>query len=276
MTEIIDILEQMQEEKSYDSDQSDFENNPMPEQPQPLLPLQKLLRGEYRTQMDKLVREGYLPLSTEDIMDLRNLVLGYDFLWKNYFHTDFGLAGTLDNIYLFPHSQRLRAVTPETLHIMGGIALTEEDLSQAQIFSRGDLILARDLTEKEAKKSPLWLAFADGNQDRLERYIENTFRFGKDKYGYQTMMGIFTFTDSSLLERSVSLSMLYGGAQAIGYGHINYRMSHLFGILADRKKEINLASIQKVDLKYEEKVVDAHLESSLVGIMRLILKRQKE
>ena len=90
------------------------------------------------------------------------------------------------------------------------------------------------------------------------------------------MMGIFTFTDSSLLERSVSLSMLYGGAQAIGYGHINYRMSHLFGILADRKKEINLASIQKVDLKYEEKVVDAHLESSLVGIMRLILKRQKE
>ena len=88
MNEIIDIVEKMQEEKSYDSDQSDFENNPMPEQPQPLLPLQKLLRGEYRTQMDKLVREGYLPLSTEDIMDLRNLVLGYDFLWKNYFHTD--------------------------------------------------------------------------------------------------------------------------------------------------------------------------------------------
>ncbi|MEK6900243.1 MAG: hypothetical protein AABX05_03910, partial [Nanoarchaeota archaeon] len=112
-----------------------------------------------------------------------------------------GIAGSKTKIYLIPHSKRLRAVTPETILTDGGLPL---DIGTAvKSYHRKDLILDCDLTQKEALASLVWLDFAAGDQKRLEKYVERAFRFGKDKFGYDKMMGIFVPEDN--VEQAVSL-----------------------------------------------------------------------
>ena len=177
-----------------------------------LKPGQELFEGDYRTKMAELRQAGYTPWSTENIMDARNAVSAKHTRWHNYVDTDFGIAGSKREIYLMPHSERLRAVTPRTILTEGWLHFDSEDA--AKRYNKSDLILDRDLTEKEARASPVWLDFAAGNQKRLDKYVKNTFRFGKDKFNYDTMMGIFVPEDE--VERAVVLGRLGYGSGAVG------------------------------------------------------------
>ena len=136
---------------------------------------QKPFEGEYRAKMSALRRAGLTPWSTEDIMDARNAVASDHPLWNNYFDTDFGIAGTKTKIYLAPHSERLRAVTPNTGLTNYGLALGADDIKTMQAYDRKDHILGRDLTEKEAYEHQVWLAFAGGDKNRLGQKGEKPF-----------------------------------------------------------------------------------------------------
>ncbi len=182
-----------------------------------LKPGQELFEGNYCIKMSELCEAGLTPWSTEDIMDARNAVSFEHPKWNNYLDTDFGIAGTKTKIYLMPHSERLRAVMPQTRLTNGGLSFDCREA--AKTYNRSDLILSRDLAEQEARTSPVWLDFADGNQARLDTYVENTFRFGKDKFNYDTMMGIFVPEDKN--ERAVVLVRLNGSSLAYGINHLN-------------------------------------------------------
>ncbi len=169
---------------------------------------QDLFEGSYHVEMSRLRQAGYTPWSTEDIMGGRNAVSVEHSFWNNYIDTDFGIAGTKDKIYLAPHSARLRAITAETDLTNGGFALGENDTQTMRAYDRKDHILGRDLTEQEARDSQVWLDFAGGDKTRLDKYVENTFRFGKDKYYYNIMMGVFVPAETEPIERAVVLSRL--------------------------------------------------------------------
>ena len=179
-----------------------------------LKPGQELFEGDYRTKMAELREAGYTPWSTENYMDARNEVPAKHPRWNNFIDTDFGIAESKKKIYVMPHSARLRAVTPKTRLTDGGIPMGMDAFDEAKIYARSDLILDRNLTEKEARASPVWLNFAAGDQKRLDTYVKNTFRFGKDKFKYDTMMGIFILEDEA--ERAVVLGRLGYRYQAYG------------------------------------------------------------
>ena len=190
---------------------------------------QELFEGEYRTKMSELRRAGYTPWSTEDIMDARNAVPSSHPRWNNYVDTDFGIAKTKTKIYLAPHSARLQAVTPETRLTSLGLTLGADDIETMQVYDRKDHILDLRLTENEARGSQVWLDFADGDQNRLDRYVENTFRFGKDRFGYDTMMGIFLPQDGKPVERAVVLGGLNDWSPALGGYHL-YLITRFVGV----------------------------------------------
>ena len=177
---------------------------------------QDLFEGCYHVEMSRLRQAGYTPWSTEDIMDARNAVSAEHSFWNNYINTDFGIAGTRDKIYLAPHSARLRAITAETDLTNGGFALGENDTQTMRAYDRKDHILGRDLTEQEARDSQVWLDFAGGDKTRLDKYVENTFRFGKKNWNYNRMMGVFVPTEIKPIERAVVLNRLYGWSRAGG------------------------------------------------------------
>ena len=181
-----------------------------------LQPGQDLFEGDYCKKMSELRESGFTPWSTEDIMDARNAVTSIHPIWNNYVDTDFGIAGTTKKIYLAPNSARLRAVMPQTRLTNGGLSFDCREA--AKTYNRSDLILSRDLAEQEARTSPVWLDFADGNQARLDTYVENNFRFGKDKFNYDTMMGIFVPEDKN--ERAVVFNGLNYRSHAYGNNHL--------------------------------------------------------
>ena len=143
----------------------------------------------------------------------------------------------------------------------------------ARVYPRSDIILGRDLTEEEARASSVWLDFAVGYQSRLDKYVENTFRFGKDKYKYDKMMGIFVPADDQPIERVVVFSRINSRSQAFGGYHLD-NCARLVGV---RNKTYNdLFSLLKSGLspdslrlqKEGDKILDLEVFLSEQGISR--------
>jgi len=186
-----------------------------------LQPEQELFDGgNYCVKMHELRGKGLTPWSTHHFMDVRKVVSSAHPLWNNYLNTDFGIAGTKEKIYLAPHSARLRSVESDTILTNYGLALEVSDSDTMQIYNRRDLILNLDLSEEEARSSPVWLSFADNNQARLDQYVEKTFRFGRDKFHYETMMGIFVSAEEKPIERAVVLDSIGSGC-LVGGNNLN-------------------------------------------------------
>lgn len=163
----------------------------------------KIIRGKYSVKMRELQKAGRRPSSPADIMDARNAVPTDHHFWYDAFDTDFGIAGTEKNIFLFPQSPHLSSITPETTLLQGGLYLGD-NIFGAKIYNIKDVIVNRDMTEKEARESPILLDLADGNQLRLDNYVENAFRFAKDQTnGNTAMMRILVPSDEKTLERAV-------------------------------------------------------------------------
>jgi|SRR3989344_192385 len=195
-----------------------------------LKPGQELFEGDYRTKMAELREAGCTPWSTKNWMDARNGVKQDHPFWNNYGDTDFGIAGSKRKIHLMPHSARLRAVTPETILVDGGLSVVQEE-TLVKTYTRSDLILGRDLTEKEAHDSQVWLDFAAGNKKLLDKYVVNAFRFGKDKCGYDKMMGIFVPEDE--VERGVVLDRLGNRSRADGNDLLSNFVTRFVGVRSE-------------------------------------------
>lgn len=192
-----------------------------------LKPGQEVFDGAYLEQMAELRKAGFYPWSTEDVMDARNGCDSTHPLWYNPIDTDFGIAFTGGKIYIFPYSAKLRGDLPKTIFTQREIFFNEKDLENGLSFNENDVILGRDLSEDEARKHPLWLAFARSDQSRLDRYAEKAFRFGKNLYNYSTMMGIIVRKDDYFLQEVV-LRELCDGSSARCSRAKNY-LSRLIG-----------------------------------------------
>ena len=187
----------------------------------------QVFEGLHAAIMPQLIDAGFIPWSIADVMDNRSQVLHEHKIWNNYVDSDFGIAGTKKNVYLDPHSSRLRAVTPKT---GTRLPLAANDLPHGvQVYDRNDLILDRSLTEEEARRSPAWLSFADGDLQRLDTFVEKTFRFGKDVYAYDVMMGIYVPEDKEPILRAVVINGLCNGSGAYGVNDLGYN-SRLVGV----------------------------------------------
>ncbi len=191
-----------------------------------------VFEGEYRTVMKKLTASGLPHWGPAQVLQHRNAVVGtkyQDAAWDNYFFTDFGLAATADTIFLAPQSSLLRSLTPKTKLTSYGSLLPEDQRMGIKQYARGDMITGRALTETEARAHLGWLDLCGKSQTLLDKTVENTFRLGKDKYDYNTMMGFYVPSDGEPILRAVVLHRLDGGSVAIGDSDLDYVGARLVG-----------------------------------------------
>ena len=97
-----------------------------------------------------------------------------------------------------------------------GLALEADDIQTMQAYDRKDHILDRNLTEKEAHEHQVWLAFAGEDKDRLEKYVTKTFKFGRDLFEYDSMMGIYVPISKKPIEHTVVLNRVFSRSRADG------------------------------------------------------------
>ena len=181
--------------------------------------------GCYSHIMPLLIDAGFVPWSPADIISQRNASIGKIFqfpLWGNYFDTDSEIVGTQKEVYVLPRSPRLRTITPQSKLVNGGLPLTLDDLPvRVKTYRRNEQIFDKLLTEDEARRHPFWLDLAEGKQELLDTFVENTFSLGKDQHGRETMMGIQISEDS--VGRPLKLYWLgYGARAARGSLDCNY------------------------------------------------------
>ena len=189
-----------------------------------------LFEGRYVDLMPALLAKQspkLSPVSPAWVMDQRNENPDMNHsLWNTYFDTDFGVAVTGNYTLALPHSPQLRAVTPETRCVDYGIDAPV--LKGANVYDAKSLILGEPLTEKQAHESPFWLDAADGNQNRLDKYVENAFRLGKDKYRNDKMMGIYVSEDGKL--RGLVVMDLNNTCSAYGNSVLDDSIARLVGV----------------------------------------------
>jgi len=201
--------------------------------------------------MPELVNAGFVPWSPAQVMDAR-VKLGFEFpdLWNSYFDTGFGLVATSDKIYLFPGSEVLRGVNPETNLTSGGVLASVDYLRDSAVsFNRRPLgeSLNKRLRQGDVVKNPLWFEFAGGSEERLGQYVETVFKLGKDKYGYDEMMGIYVPSDSQPIVRAVVLYGLgdrsYAGGNDRHLGNDNSRFVGVRGEAAEGGRQNSLEGV---------------------------------
>jgi len=157
------------------------------------------------------------PISPAVVMDTRNKSPFADNeLWSSCWDTGFGLAADQKNVYFFPDSEKLRKLTPQTKLTNHGILETARTIEDAKCIARSDMILNRDLTENEARSHAGWLQLANGNQNLLDTYVQNTFKLGMNRFKYTTMMGLYVHNDEKPILRAVILGSLLSRSFAVG------------------------------------------------------------
>ena len=188
-----------------------------------------LHQGQYKEAMPALLKAGLTPVSPSLVMDRRNERVDSNHeLWNNYFDTDFGLAADSKRVYFAPHSKTLRKLNPETRLTANGVQL--RSTSGLRSIKRKDMILGKRLTEKEARRHQGWLSLADGNQERLDAYVGNAFKLGKDKFCYNEMMGFYVSDVSKPVLRAVVLYGLGNWSLAFGCGGLVGGRVRLVGV----------------------------------------------
>ncbi len=88
------------------------------------------------------------------------------------------------------------------------------------------------MSEKDAKKNPVWRALADNNQARLDGYVEQVYKLAKDKYNKTELMGVW-FSDS-FEKNNMGLFWLgslgnYFNSYAIGSLNLDLLNNYYFG-----------------------------------------------
>ena len=161
----------------------------------------------YPEAMQAVLGDRLDPADPAWVMDKRNGSVGTQYqhsLWSPYFDTDMGCASTDKRIHLFPHSKQLRKITLNTKLTNCAIPVNGED---PKTFDRKDLILDRPLTEKEARLHAVLFELAESDQKRLDTYVENAYKIGKDAFGMERVMSVRIPYDSTLTLRAV----VFGG-----------------------------------------------------------------
>lgn len=151
-------------------------------------------------QMPKLRADGRMPANVSQLMqrrlDLRNDDTGVkDFYMDNYFDIGDGVVYHPDGrVKIVLDSQHLRDMTPETPRNDGALVLGEDvyNALEGEEFKKGKLGKVNEwLSREDVKSHPVWKALAR-DQGLLNDYTDYIFAEGKQRFGYDTAMEIYS------------------------------------------------------------------------------------
>ncbi len=155
--------------------------------------------GRNVEQMPKLIADGRVPMNVAQLMQRRLDVRNSDAKVKesymdNYFDTGDAIAYHPDGrVKVVLDSQTLRDITPETQRAGGALLLTENvyNTLQGEEFKKGKLGKVNDwMSREDVKSHPVWKVLAR-DQGLLNDYADYIFAEGKERFGYDTAMGVY-------------------------------------------------------------------------------------
>ncbi|HIH17917.1 MAG TPA: hypothetical protein HA282_04005 [Nanoarchaeota archaeon] len=155
--------------------------------------------GSNVEQMPMLIADGRVPISVAGLMqrrlDVRNS--GADVkssYMDNYFDTCDAVAYHPDGrAKIVLDSQTLRDMNEKSKRNGGALVLTEEDYEtlEGEEFKGGKLEKVNEsLSRADAKSNLVWKVLAR-DQALLDDYVDYIFAEGKERFGYDTVMGVY-------------------------------------------------------------------------------------
>jgi len=152
--------------------------------------------GRNTEQMQKLIGEGYSPLSVAKLMELRinNGEELPDSRDKYVNMGDIVIYNQNEKLKIVYDSQHLREINPQS-RIRNGALILEYSVYeslQGPEFTRSELknSTEKQLSKKQAKENPIWLALAR-DKAKLHEYVDCVFSETKKIFGYTENMGVY-------------------------------------------------------------------------------------
>jgi len=155
--------------------------------------------GRNVEQMPKLVADGRVPMNVSQLMQRRLDVRNSDKAVKgsymdNYFDTGDAVVYHPDGrVKIVLDSQTLRDMTPESQRVGGALIIGEDvyNTLEEEEFKKGKLGKVNEqMSREDVKSHPVWKALAR-DQGLLNDYADYIFAEGKERFGYDTAMGVY-------------------------------------------------------------------------------------
>ena len=156
--------------------------------------------GRNFEQMPQLIVEGRVPMNVSQLMqrriDVRNDSNDLKSSWMdNYFDTGDAVVYHPDGrVKIVLDSQYLRNMTPKSGRNGGALVLIEDVYKslQGEEFKKGKFVKVNDpsLSIEDVKAHPVWKVLAR-DQGLLNDYADYIFAEGKERFGYNTAMGVY-------------------------------------------------------------------------------------
>jgi len=198
--------------------------------------------GRSIEQMPRLIADGRVPINVAQLMQRQLDVINSDaevkaFWMDNYFHTGDAVVyhpGGDGRVKIVLDSQTLREMTPESPRNGGALVLTEDVYRalQGEEFKKGKLGKTNTpLSRAKVKAHPVWKTLAR-DQRLLNDYADHIFAEGKQRFGYDTAMGVYPHsTQGNTPEMRVwYVGRLVGRSFVDGRGNLLDEYSRFVGI----------------------------------------------
>jgi len=159
----------------------------------------KEFRGKNVEQMPLLIAVGRVPMNVAQLMqrrlEVRNAEADLKRAWMdNHFSTGDGVAYHPDGrVKIVLDSQTLRDMTPNTPRDNGALIFGEDvyNALEGEEFKKGKLGKVNDwMSREDVKAHPVWKVLAR-DQGLLNDYADYIFAEAKERFGYDTAMGVF-------------------------------------------------------------------------------------
>src|SRR3989344_89220 len=201
--------------------------------------------GRNTEQMPKLIVDGRVPMNVSQLMQRRLDVRNSDAKVKssymdNYFDTGDAVVYHPDGrVKIVLDSQPLRNMTPETQRVDGALligedvynALEGEEFKKGKLCKKGKLGKVNEsLSREDVKAHPVWKVLAR-DQGLLNDYADYIFAEGKERFGYDTAMGVYPDSASDDVKmRAWYVYGLVGRSDAGGKVHLDCDYGRFLGI----------------------------------------------
>ena len=226
--------------------------------------------GQNVEQMPKLIADGRVPMNVAQLMQRRLDVRNSDKTVKgsyinNYFDTGDAVVYHPDGrVKIVLDSQTLRDMTPESPRSNGALILSSEvyDSLQGEEFKKGKLGKTEShLSREDVKAHPVWKALARG-QALLNDYTDLIFTEGKERFSYDTAMGVYPDSASDNVKmRAWIVYRLVSRSNAGGWDYLDGDCGRFVGIApealgAPSKGASNIRAYSMADVQTARKQLD--------------------
>ena len=254
------------------------------------IPFYKEFCGTNTEQMPKLIANGRIPMNVAQLMqrklDAKNsdLDVKHSYLDNHFYMGDAVVYHPEGDVLIDLDSQRLREITPEDRLNAGALLLSidrdeafaiyEQLKKQSNVieFKKGKLGKVDKLLLRESVKShPVWKVLAR-DQGLLNNYADYIFAEGKQRFGYDTAMGIFPSSahrNDAPEMRAWCVSWLEDRSNAIGWVSLDYDYGRFVGIAPEEAGKYTGADVSRAsfELGRLESVINPKAVSNIRSLL---------